>query len=359
MRHSEKHEHVFKISGFRGRGFVESVSRSCGGSQTIIGLFVIVVFAACKTESTSICEWTNHRRVSKCRISTSSTSESGWTEEHHWEKQWEADSTWLSDSDFPGTAGSSLVQTRTCSWFCSPSPTASSQVVLGPGSCYQKESGCRWSCLQANHRPQGTFQLQSRKQQVSLCSWCFGCFLTLLSRNFGKSKSFDRREDSKRDKNYLRVDQGSRASKRVHIRRSSSVEIIRPKRLSSGAKDIKNRERRKRWDRTQKIYLKNVIPSRLGTDTSSGSNRSKKTNSSSSSVQKHLPKYIQSLFRSRMGTDPCKRTSRSESTLPHSDFLLCYFSPLQTHISHNRHFFKMLFFSVRALLNRMQNLNTS
>ncbi|CAI5455287.1 unnamed protein product [Caenorhabditis angaria] len=123
------------------------------------------------------------------------------------------------------------------------------------------------------------------------------------NRNFGKSKSFDRREDSKRDKNYLRVDQGSRASKRVHIRRSSSVEIIRPKRLSSGAKDIKNRERRKR----------------LGTDTSSGSNRSKKTNSSSSSVQKHLPKYIQSLFRSRMGTDPCKRTSRSESTLPHRD----------------------------------------
>ncbi|CAP35200.2 Protein CBG17584 [Caenorhabditis briggsae] len=123
------------------------------------------------------------------------------------------------------------------------------------------------------------------------------------NRNFGKDKCFDRREDSKRDKNYLRVDQGSRASKRVHIRRSSSVEIIRPKRLSSGAKDIKNRERRKR----------------LGTDTSSGSNRSKKTNSSSSSVQKHLPKYIQSLFRSRMGTDPCKRTSRSESTLPHRD----------------------------------------
>ncbi|CAB3400668.1 unnamed protein product [Caenorhabditis bovis] len=122
-------------------------------------------------------------------------------------------------------------------------------------------------------------------------------------RNFGKSKSFDRRDDSRKDKNYLRVDQGSRASKRVHIRRSSSVEIIRPKRLSSGAKDMKNRERRKR----------------LGTDTSSGSNRSKKTNSSSSSVQKHLPKYIQSLFRSRMGTDPCKRTSRSESTLPHRD----------------------------------------
>uniref|UniRef100_A0A1I7U155 ANK_REP_REGION domain-containing protein n=2 Tax=Caenorhabditis tropicalis TaxID=1561998 RepID=A0A1I7U155_9PELO len=138
------------------------------------------------------------------------------------------------------------------------------------------------------------------------------------NRNFGKSKSFDRREDSKRDKNYLRVDQGSRASKRVHIRRSSSVEIIRPKRLSSGAKDIKNRERRKR----------------LGTDTSSGSNRSKKTNSSSSSVQKHLPKYIQSLFRSRMGTDPCKRTSRrdsNESNTSGSDAVLEFTRKLQNY----------------------------
>ncbi|NP_001360637.1 Phosphoinositide phospholipase C [Caenorhabditis elegans] len=128
----------------------------------------------------------------------------------------------------------------------------------------------------------------------------------------------NRREDSKRDKNYLRVDQGSRASKRVHIRRSSSVEIIRPKRLSSGAKDIKNRERRKR----------------LGTDTSSGSNRSKKTNSSSSSVQKHLPKYIQSLFRSRMGTDPCKRTSRrdsNESNTSGSDAVLEFTRKLQNY----------------------------
>ncbi|GMT05806.1 hypothetical protein PENTCL1PPCAC_27980, partial [Pristionchus entomophagus] len=77
-----------------------------------------------------------------------------------------------------------------------------------------------------------------------------------------------------------------------------SVEILRPKRLSSGAKDLKNKDRRKR----------------LGTDTSSGSNRSKKTNSSSSSVQKHLPRYIQSLFRGRMGTDPCKRHSRRDSS---------------------------------------------
>lgn len=53
---------------------------------------------------------------------------------------------------------------------------------------------------------------------------------------------------------------------------------------------------------------------RLGTDTSSGSSRSKKTNSSSSSVQKHLPKYIQSLFRGRMGTDPCKRHNRGDSS---------------------------------------------
>uniref|UniRef100_A0AC35TZW9 Phosphoinositide phospholipase C n=1 Tax=Rhabditophanes sp. KR3021 TaxID=114890 RepID=A0AC35TZW9_9BILA len=114
-------------------------------------------------------------------------------------------------------------------------------------------------------------------------------------RGFVKSKSFDRREDKEsqknKDKNLLRVNVNSRNSKRVQIRRSSSVEVIRPKRFSSGAKDLKSKERRKR----------------LGTDTSTGSNRSKKTNSSSSSVQKHLPKYIQSLFRGRMGTDPCKR----------------------------------------------------
>ncbi|TMS36070.1 hypothetical protein L596_003331 [Steinernema carpocapsae] len=118
------------------------------------------------------------------------------------------------------------------------------------------------------------------------------------TRGFVKSKSFDRREDNKKDKNFLRVDNGSRMSRRVHIRRSSSVEILRPKRLSSGAKDLRSKERRKR----------------LGTDTSSGSNRSKKTNSSSSSVQKHLPKYIQSLFRGRMGTDPCKRHVRRDSS---------------------------------------------
>ncbi|CAD5206460.1 unnamed protein product [Bursaphelenchus okinawaensis] len=113
--------------------------------------------------------------------------------------------------------------------------------------------------------------------------------------------SFHRREEnvSRRDsdKRFLRVNQGSRLSKRVHIRRSSSVEIPRPKRFSSGAKELR-KERRKR----------------LGTDTSSGSSRSKKTNSSSSSVQKHLPKYIQSLFRNRMGTDPCKRHTRGDSS---------------------------------------------
>uniref|UniRef100_A0A0N5A3Q4 Phosphoinositide phospholipase C n=1 Tax=Parastrongyloides trichosuri TaxID=131310 RepID=A0A0N5A3Q4_PARTI len=120
-------------------------------------------------------------------------------------------------------------------------------------------------------------------------------------KGFVKSKSFDRREDKenkKEDKNFLRVTHGSKSSKRVKIRRSSSVEILRPKRFSSGAKDLRSKERRKR----------------LGTDTSTGSNRSKKTNSSSSSVQKHLPKYIQSLFRGRMGTDPCKRHSRRDSS---------------------------------------------
>ncbi|VDM42375.1 unnamed protein product [Toxocara canis] len=91
-----------------------------------------------------------------------------------------------------------------------------------------------------------------------------------IRRGFVKSKSFDRREDDRKDRNFLRVDQGSRMSKRVQIRR-------------------------------------------LGTDTSSGSSRSKKT-SSTSSVQKHLPKYIQSLFRGRMGTDPCKRHIRRDSS---------------------------------------------
>lgn len=85
----------------------------------------------------------------------------------------------------------------------------------------------------------------------------------------------------------------------MHIRRSSSVEILRPKRFSSGAKDLRTKERRKR----------------LGTDTSSGSGRSKKTTSSSSSVHKHLPRYIQQLFRGRTGTDPCKRhTPRGDSS---------------------------------------------
>jgi hypothetical protein len=108
------------------------------------------------------------------------------------------------------------------------------------------------------------------------------------------------------DRRYLRVDQqGSRLSRRVQIRRSSSVEIPRTKRFSSGAKELR-KERRKR----------------LGTDTSSGSSRSKKTTSSSSSIHRNLPLYIKSLFRGRMGTglnifklilinlDPCKRHMR-------------------------------------------------
>uniref|UniRef100_A0A1I7WZU9 ANK_REP_REGION domain-containing protein n=1 Tax=Heterorhabditis bacteriophora TaxID=37862 RepID=A0A1I7WZU9_HETBA len=73
---------------------------------------------------------------------------------------------------------------------------------------------------------------------------------------------------------------------------------------------------------------------RLGTDTSSGSNRSKKTTSSSSSVQKHLPKYIQSLFRGRMGTDPCKRHSRrdsNESNTSGSDAVLEFTRKLQNY----------------------------
>ncbi|PIO72070.1 hypothetical protein TELCIR_06014 [Teladorsagia circumcincta] len=85
---------------------------------------------------------------------------------------------------------------------------------------------------------------------------------------------------------------------RLRGRRKSSVDIIRPNWASSGPRDARLRGRRKR----------------LGTDTSSGSNRSKKTTSSSSSVQKHLPKYIQSLFRGRMSTDPCKRHSRKDSS---------------------------------------------
>lgn len=70
---------------------------------------------------------------------------------------------------------------------------------------------------------------------------------------FGKSKSFDRRDVDKQkqfgDKNFLRVDYGSKpgVSKRVTIRRSSSVEILRPKRMSGGSKDMRgSKERRKR-----------------------------------------------------------------------------------------------------------------
>ncbi|VDM77561.1 unnamed protein product [Strongylus vulgaris] len=102
-----------------------------------------------------------------------------------------------------------------------------------------------------------------------------------------------------------------------------SVELIRPKRLSSGAKDVRHRERRKR----------------LGTDTSSGSNRSKKTNSSSSSVQKHFPRYIQSLFRGRMGTDPCKRHSRrdsNDSNTSDSDAVLEFTRKLQNYPQNKR-----------------------
>ncbi|KHJ96950.1 hypothetical protein OESDEN_03080 [Oesophagostomum dentatum] len=115
---------------------------------------------------------------------------------------------------------------------------------------------------------------------------------------FGKSMSFDRREDSKGEKRFLSVERGSRASRRVRIRRS-----------------------------------------RLGTDTSSGSNRSKKTNSSSSSVQKHFPRYIQSLFRGRMGTDPCKRHSRrdsNESNTSDSDAVLEFTRKLQNYPPNRR-----------------------
>ncbi|CAK5086551.1 unnamed protein product [Meloidogyne enterolobii] len=128
-------------------------------------------------------------------------------------------------------------------------------------------------------------------------------------------------KDSKR---FLRVDYAggsSRLSKRVHIRRSSSVEIPRPKRFSSGAKELRKERNRKR----------------LGTDTSSGSGKSKKTNSSStSSVQKHLPKYLTNLFRGRMGTDPCKRhhsrasrESSPDSPLSGSEAVLEFTKKLQ------------------------------
>ncbi|EYC06417.1 hypothetical protein Y032_0076g1048 [Ancylostoma ceylanicum] len=149
-------------------------------------------------------------------------------------------------------------------------------------------------------------------------------------RCFGKSMSFDRREDGKGDKKFLSVEQGSRSSRRVRIRRSSSVEVIRPKRLSSGAKDSRHRGRRKR----------------LGTDTSSGSNRSKKTTSSSSSVQKHFPRYIQSLFRGRMGTDPCKRHPRrdsNESNTSDSDAVLEFTRKLQNYPPNRRETQRQMF----------------
>nr|CAD2134531.1 unnamed protein product [Meloidogyne enterolobii] len=100
-----------------------------------------------------------------------------------------------------------------------------------------------------------------------------------------------------------------------------SVEIPRPKRFSSGAKELRKERNRKR----------------LGTDTSSGSGKSKKTNSSStSSVQKHLPKYLTNLFRGRMGTDPCKRhhsrasrESSPDSPLSGSEAVLEFTKKLQ------------------------------
>ncbi|KAF7633506.1 Ras-GEF domain-containing protein [Meloidogyne graminicola] len=126
----------------------------------------------------------------------------------------------------------------------------------------------------------------------------------------------------KNSKHFLRVDYASsRLSKRVHIRRSSSVEIPRPKRFSSGAKELRKERNRKR----------------LGTDTSSGSSKSKKTNSSStSSVKKQLPKYLSNLFRGRMGTDPCKRhhshasrESSPDSPLSGSEAVLEFTKKLQ------------------------------
>uniref|UniRef100_A0A183C4W4 Phosphoinositide phospholipase C n=1 Tax=Globodera pallida TaxID=36090 RepID=A0A183C4W4_GLOPA len=142
--------------------------------------------------------------------------------------------------------------------------------------------------------------------------------------SLGSSFQRDGHNSAKNTKNkhFLRVDHGgsSRLSKRVHIRRSSSVEIPRPKRFSSGAKELRKERNRKR----------------LGTDTSSGSSKSKKTNSSTtSSVQKHLPKYITNLFRGRMGTDPCKRHTRGsresspESPMSGSETVLEFTKKLQ------------------------------
>ncbi|CAJ0572763.1 unnamed protein product, partial [Mesorhabditis spiculigera] len=143
---------------------------------------------------------------------------------------------------------------------------------------------------------------------------------TPSSSKIAKSKSFDRREDGDKKpevtRNFLRPNMSQKSARRVQIRRSSSVEILRPKRFSSGAKDWRSSNKQKRRQR-------------LGTDTSSGSTRSKKALSNSSSVQKHLPKYIQSFFRGRMGTDPCKRHAlpglpvieiRRPSAISHFDF---------------------------------------
>ncbi|RCN45808.1 hypothetical protein ANCCAN_08197 [Ancylostoma caninum] len=85
---------------------------------------------------------------------------------------------------------------------------------------------------------------------------------------------------------------------------------------------------------------------RLGTDTSSGSNRSKKTTSSSSSVQKHFPRYIQSLFRGRMGTDPCKRHPRrdsNESNTSDSDAVLEFTRKLQNYPPNRRETQRQMF----------------
>ena len=98
----------------------------------------------------------------------------------------------------------------------------------------------------------------------------------------------------------------------MQIRRSSSVSVIRSKRVgSSGSKGSSKKSRRTRYEINNSCTCAIATFGnfwRLGTDTSSGSGKSK------GSMQKHLPKYFKSLFRGRMGTDPVTPRGRSRMT---------------------------------------------
>uniref|UniRef100_A0A0N4UZV6 ANK_REP_REGION domain-containing protein n=1 Tax=Enterobius vermicularis TaxID=51028 RepID=A0A0N4UZV6_ENTVE len=113
-----------------------------------------------------------------------------------------------------------------------------------------------------------------------------------LGANISKAGKSEKRYG--KDENYLTVGRcSSRSSRRVKIRRTSSLDLPETNRFSSF---IRTKERRKR----------------LGTDTSSSSKCSRKTGSS---VSKHFPKYIKTLLRKRTVTDPVRKHPPRDSSV--------------------------------------------